>query len=166
MIPASAGRYRRFCDSRRRSAAVAASESLRSPRRREPRPDLPYIARMTATPPLPPGVLEAFRRGRTLEAIRLLRAAGFGLKEAKALLEWQARQNTLPARARPREEEPAAPGRRPQPIAHRHAPQPTMASVGKTLSPGEVPRGPSNAFGVGVLLAVGILAALYFLGAG
>jgi len=123
---------------------------------------------MKPTPPLPPGVLDAFRRGRTLEALKLLRQGGFGLKEAKALLEWHARQNTIPSRARPADEprEPDAPAPPPRPTAHPHAPQPTMASVGKSLSPGEVPRGPSNALGVGVLLVAGILAALYFLGAG
>jgi hypothetical protein len=123
---------------------------------------------MKPTPPLPPGVLEAFRRGRTLEALKLLRQSGFGLKEAKSLLEWHARQNTIPTRARPvddleEQEAPAPPSRS---MAHAHVPQPTMATVTKRLSPGEVPRGPSNALGVGVVLVVGILAALYFLGAG
>ena len=126
---------------------------------------------MKPTPPLPPGVLEAFRRGRTLEALKLLRQSGFGLKEAKSLLEWHARQNTIPTRARPVEdfqepEAPRAPAPSPRPMAHPHVPQPTMATVSKGLSPGEVPRGPSNALGVGVVLVVGILAALYFLGAG
>lgn len=127
-----------------------------------------YIAGMKPTPPLPPGVLEAFRRGRTLEAIKLLRQSGFGLKEAKRLLEWHARQNTIPTRARPVEEpeEPDAPTPSPRPMAHPHVPQQTMATVSKRLSPGEVPRGPSNVLGVGVVLVVGILAALYFLGAG
>lgn len=127
-----------------------------------------YIAGMKPTPPLPPGVLEAFRRGRTLEAIKLLRQGGFGLKEAKSLLEWHARQNTIPTRARPVEEleEPDAPTPSPRPMAHPHVPQQTMATVSKRLSPGEVPRGPGNVLGVGVVLVVGILAALYFLGAG
>lgn len=123
---------------------------------------------MKPAPPLPPGVLDAFRRGRTLEAIKLLRQGGFGLKEAKSLLEWHARQNTIPTRARPVDDPPgrAVPEPSPRPTAHPHVPQPTMASVGKRLSPGEVPRGPGNALGVGVLLVAGILAALYFLGAG
>lgn len=123
---------------------------------------------MKPAPPLPPGVLDALRRGRTLEAVKLLRQSGFGLKEAKSLLEWHARQNTIPTRARPLDDPPerAAPEPLPRPMAHPHVPQPTMASVSKRLSPGEVPRGPSHALGVGVLLVVGILAALYFLGAG
>jgi hypothetical protein len=122
---------------------------------------------MKPTPPLPPGVLEAFRRGRTLEAIKLLRQSGFGLKEAKSLLEWHARQNTIPTRARPVEDlqEPQAPEPSARPMAHPHVLQPTMTTVRKGLSPGEVPRGPSSVLGVGVLLVVGILAALYFLGA-
>ena len=125
---------------------------------------------MEPAPPLPPGVLDAFRRGRTLEAVKLLRQSGFGLKEAKRLLEWHARQNTIPTRARPVDDLPQRgapePSPRPRPMGHPHVPQPTMAIVGKKLSPGEVPRGPSNALGVGVLLVAGILAALYFLGAG
>lgn len=127
-----------------------------------------YIAGMKPTPPLPPGVLEAFRRGRTLEALKLLRQSGFGLKEAKSLLEWHARQNTIPTRARPVDDlqEPEAPAPSPRPMAHPHVPQPTMTTVSKRLSPGELPRGSGNALGVGVLLVVGILAALYFLGAG
>jgi hypothetical protein len=122
---------------------------------------------MKPTPPLPPGVLEALRRGRTLEAIKLLRNSGFGLKEAKSLLEWHARQNTIPTRARPVEDlqEHNSPAPSPRPMAHPHVPQPTMGTVSKRLSPGEVPRGPSSALGVGVVLVVGVLAALYFLGA-
>lgn len=119
---------------------------------------------MKPTPPLPPEVLDALRRGRTLDAIKLLRKSGFGLAEAKRLLEWQARQNTIPTRARP-PDGPDAPEPPPRPMAHAHAPQPTMASISRRLSPGEEPRGASNGLGVGVLLVVGILAALYFLGA-
>lgn len=120
---------------------------------------------MKPTPPLPPEVLEALRRGRTLEAIKLLRKSGFGLAEAKRLLEWQARRNTIPTRARP-PDEADAPSPPPRPMAHPHAPQPTMTSIGKRLSPGEEPRGAGNGLGIGVLLVAGILAALYFLGAG
>jgi hypothetical protein len=173
MIPAAGHRYRRERDSVRGSAAFGASEELPCARRPRPhrrtRGDLSYIAGMKPTPPLPPGVLEAFQRGRTLEALKLLRQSGFGLKEAKRLLEWHARQNTIPTRARPVEDlqEPRASQPPPRPMAHTSpAPQPTMASVSKRLSPGEVPRGPGNALGVGVVLVVGILAALYFLGAG
>lgn len=122
---------------------------------------------MKPTPPLPPAVLDAFRRGRTLEAVKLLRESGFGLKEAKRLLEWHARQNTLPVRAGPREEadEREAPQPPPRPMAHAHPPPATQASIVRRLSPGEVPRGGGNGLGVAVLLVVGILAALYFLGA-
>jgi hypothetical protein len=124
---------------------------------------------MKPTPPLPPEVLDALRRGRTLEAIKLLRKSGFGLAEAKRLLEWQARQNTIPTRARPAEEGAApesiprsmAP---PRPMAHPHQPAATQASIVRRLSPGEVPRGGGSGIGVGVLLVAGILAALYFLG--
>lgn len=119
---------------------------------------------MKPTPPLPPEMLDALRRGRTLDAIKLLRKSGFGLAEAKSLLEWQARQNTLPTRARPPDEPatPAVAARRP--MAHPHPPPVTQASIVRRLSPGEVPRGGGSGVGVGVLLVVGILAALYFLG--
>jgi hypothetical protein len=120
---------------------------------------------MKPTPPLPPEVLDALRRGRTLDAIKLLRKSGFGLAEAKRLLEWQARQNTIPTRARA-PDEPDAPEPPPRPMAHPHPLPATQASIVRRLSPGEVPRGGGNGIGVGVLLVAGILAALYFLGAG
>lgn len=119
---------------------------------------------MKPTPPLPPEVLDALRRGRTLDAIKLLRKSGFGLAEAKSLLEWQARQNTIPTRARPAEG-PATPEAAPRPMAHPHPPAATQASIVRRLSPGEVPRGGGSGVGVGVLLVAGILAALYLLGA-
>lgn len=121
---------------------------------------------MKPTPPLPPEVLDALRRGRTLDAIKLLRKSGFGLAEAKSLLEWQARQNTLPTRAGPPDEPAPPPVAARRPMPHPHPPPVTQASIVHRLSPGEVPRGGGSGLGVGVLLVVGILAALYFLGAG
>jgi hypothetical protein len=118
---------------------------------------------MNPPPPLPPEVLDALRRGRTLDAIKLLRKKGFGLAEAKSLLEWQARRNTLPTRVRPGGAADA-PEAAPRPLVRPHRPPATMTSIGRGLSPGEVPRGASNAFGVAVILVVGIVAALYVLG--
>lgn len=165
MIRTAPGHYRRLRDSMRGGAAFDASEKLSFARRREPnRAICRTFARMKPTPPFPPEVLDALRRGRTFDAIKLLRKSGFGLAEAKSLLEWHARQNTIPTRARP----PAgsdAPEATPRPMAHPHPPTATRASIARGLSPGEVPRGGGNGLGVGVLLVVGILAALYFLGA-
>jgi hypothetical protein len=115
---------------------------------------------------LPPQVLEALRQGRTIEAIRMLRESGnFGLAEAKSLIEWHARQNTIPARR------PGGPGvaRAPdagvRPAAHaRPLIHPTRASVSRALSPGEVPRTGSNAAGIGAMLVVAALVTLYLLG--
>jgi hypothetical protein len=47
--------------------------------------------------PLPPPVLDALRRGNTIEAIKLLRTAtGLGLGEAKALIDVHQRSNPVP----------------------------------------------------------------------
>ncbi len=42
---------------------------------------------LTPPPTLPPAVLQALGRGQLIEAIKLLRASGIGLKEAKDLIE-------------------------------------------------------------------------------
>ena len=46
---------------------------------------------------IPPEVLAALRRGSLVEAIKLLRNSGIGLKEAKELLEAQRRRDASPA---------------------------------------------------------------------
>lgn len=115
---------------------------------------------------LPPQVIEALRRGRMIDAIKLLRESGeFGLAEAKSLIEWHARQNTIPTRraGAPGPSSPPDAGARPAEAA-RPLPQPTRATVNRGLSPGEVPRTGSNAAGIAAMLVVAALVTLYLLG--
>lgn len=114
---------------------------------------------------LPPQVLEALRRGRMIDAIKLLRESGeFGLAEAKSLIEWHARQNTIPTRraGAPGPSSPPDAGARAA-VQARALLHPTRATANRGLSPGEVPRTSSSSVGVGVLLVVAALVALYLL---
>jgi hypothetical protein len=121
---------------------------------------------------LPPQVVDALRRGRTVDAIKLLRESGrFGLAEAKSLLEWHARQNTIPVRGAPTPAPPRAPEPA-RPMAHprvadaatrmRSAPPGLRGHARRGLSPGEVPRGGAG-IGTGVLLGLGALVVIYLL---
>jgi hypothetical protein len=98
--------------------------------------------------PLPPEVIEAFRRGSPIEAIKLLRkSTGLGLKEAKEVLD------ALKA------------AQRPVAVPHhnmRHLPHvPHVPHSRSGLSPGEVPR---TGAGFGwVLVLAGVILAIYFL---
>jgi ribosomal protein L7/L12 len=72
-------------------------------------------------------VLEALRRGNTIEAIKLLRASGnFGLKEAKALLEAFQRSQAAQDRIEPK---PGQAALKPN-QAHRQPGQPDVKSRG------------------------------------
>jgi ribosomal protein L7/L12 len=61
---------------------------------------------------LPPAVIEALRKGNLMEAIKLLRGSGIGLKEAKDAIEAYARGKPAP-----------------------HAPTFSAASMGQSLPP-------------------------------
>jgi len=121
-----------------------------------------------ANPQLPPGVLEALRQGNKIEAIRLLRqSTKMGLAESKALVEMldkakgmigavQAVANVAQAAKAGRVANPVGPVKmRPAPA---HLP---MRRPG--LSPGEVPRDGTSAWGILVLVAIGLTVAYGFL---
>jgi ribosomal protein L7/L12 len=93
-----------------------------------------------ANPQVPPAAAAAAARGDLIEAIKLTRqATGLGLKEAKALVE-----RTLGAEA---DTPPSSPQR----------------STKARLAPGEVPRGPSSAVVIAILLALAAGAAIFYL---
>jgi ribosomal protein L7/L12 len=94
----------------------------------------------------PPEAIEALKRGNLVEAVKILRRAGVGLAEAKAILDQI--QKATPAGARFFAHKPAT---------HLHVPTPG-------LGPGEVPRGsgPGKWFALIMIGLVAVLAALYF----
>jgi len=111
--------------------------------------------------PLAPNIIDALKRGNQVEAIKLLRQAakGMGLAEAKAALD-QLRQAAAAEQARTAHAaRPGNPGK--TTMAHRHVAQPHMPRH-PGLSPGEVPRSSGGA-GALVVLAIGVLAAWYYL---
>jgi len=127
-------------------------------------------------PQIPPGVLEALKAGNKVEAIRLMReGTKLGLAEAKALVEMldkvkgvagpaQAIANVLQGKAmaaaqsRPAVSKPDGPVRmHAHPQAHLNLP---LRRPG--LSPGEVPRDGSGAWGIVVLVAIGLAIAYAF----
>jgi hypothetical protein len=100
----------------------------------------------TAALKLPPEAIEALKQGNLIEAVKILRAAGFGLAEAKAVMDQI--QKATPDGARFSAHKAGA---------HPHIPRPG-------LGPGEVPRGGGSGKWF-LLIAVGliaVLAALYF----
>jgi ribosomal protein L7/L12 len=99
-----------------------------------------------AAPTLPPDAIDALKRGKLVEAVKILRAAGFGLAEAKAILDQV--QKATPDGARFSAHKPAA---------HLHVARPG-------LGPGEVPRGGGSGkwFALIVVGVVAVVAALYF----
>jgi hypothetical protein len=124
-------------------------------------------------PQIPPGVLEALKQGNKIEAIRLLReGTKMGLAESKAMVEMldkmkgvagtaQAIANVLQgkasaAAARPAASQPVAPVR-----MHAH-PQANLPLRRPGLSPGEVPRESSGAWGIVALVAIGLALAYGF----
>ena len=100
---------------------------------------------------LPPQVLDAMRRGSLLEALKLLRQSGIGLKDARALLEAQ----------RSRADSPAAPSRTAQPATRFESHQPTPGAVLGDLSPGQVSNAGNTAWWWILLALIGLV--FYFL---
>ena len=96
-------------------------------------------------PTFPPAVLDAWKRGDKIEAIKLLRkSTEMGLAEAKTLLDALKHANVAPARER---QSPDATTR----IAHRPTPD-HVYHARPGLSPGQVT--PSNESGVGWMLLI------------
>jgi hypothetical protein len=101
--------------------------------------------------PLPPEVENALRKGQLIEAIKLLRKAqGYGLAEAKAALDAHVRKTMAGAASTATH----------KPYHHQTT---TLRPRHPGLGPGEVPRGGGGGGAVVVVLAIGALAAWYWL---
>ena len=106
-------------------------------------------------PHIPPGVLEALKKGNKIEAIRLMReSTKLGLAETQVMVEMLEKAKGVAGAAR----SIAAPVK----MHARAQPQPHVYTRRPGLSPGEVPREASGALGVVVLLAIGLAVAYSF----
>jgi hypothetical protein len=109
-------------------------------------------------PTLPPAVLEAWRRGDKIGAIKLLRqSTQLGIAEAKTILDAMQRANAEVGEGRP----PPAPHGTPH-GPHRPVPHPVYRSR-PGLSPGQVPSRSGGGIGWMLLLVVGMVAVWYAL---
>ena len=117
-------------------------------------------------PQIPPDVVEALEKGHLLEAVKRLRATmPVGLAEAKSILEWHLRQNTIavPQQGKkPPAPRPAATAAMAPRVTGRHHPT-VHAPNPPGLAPGEVPRTSGGGLGIVVLLAAAMGLAYYFL---
>jgi hypothetical protein len=125
-------------------------------------------------PQIPPGVLEALKAGNKAEAIRLVReGTRLGPAETKAMVDMldkvkgiagpaQAIANALQGKAAAAQARPVNP-RPAGPVGMRAHPQVHLPTRRPGLSPGEVPREGSGAWGILALLAIGLPIAYVFL---
>ena len=103
---------------------------------------------MQPTKQLPPGVVEALQRGELMEAIKLLRASGITLKDARSIIEMHATAET---------QKREAPG-------GMRVNNPSQITSG--LSPGEVPRSADSLWWVIALAFVAYVLYLLYLRVG
>ena len=119
-------------------------------------------------PQFPPGVLEALKAGNKIEAIRLLRdATKMGLTEAKAMVEMLDKAKGMIGVAQAvanvaQGARPATIAKPVKPVKMRAAPAPAFPARRPGLSPGEVPRESSSAWGIVVLVLIGLAVAYTF----
>ena len=114
-------------------------------------------------PQIPPGVLEALKQGNKVEAIRLMReSTKLGLTESKALVDMLDKAKgvigTAQAVAKMAQAvRPVSTAKPVGPVTMRPAVAPLHVPLRRPgLSPGEVPRESSGAWGIVVLVAVGL----------